>query len=205
MVTSPDRAWPMKPVTTGVTPLASSGLSAFRIRASVPSRSGEALPKPASVLTTSVASIYLVLTPAASSAAVTSRAESRSPRATRKSLVRGVSSRRIDSPLASVSSSSTCASMKASSSLRTAPAGASAFAAAWCRSRSRAAAWYAAVTSPACALAAALSSRSVTPAIAETTTTRGPGRPCRIDTACRTAGGSASEAPPNLWTSRGAV
>ena len=41
---------------------------------------------------------------------------------------------------------------------------------------------------------------SVTPASAETTTTRGAGRLAMIETAPRIAEASAREAPPNLWT-----
>ena len=58
------------------------------------------------------------------------------------------------------------------------------------------------MTSPRRAAAAAFSSWSVTPAIAETTTAIGLRRSRSSDTACRIAAASASDAPPNLWISR---
>ena len=70
-----------------------------------------------------------------------------------------------------------------------------------CRARSRADSLSAPATLPTTARFAMSSSASVTPAIAESTTTVGSARWRTINaTACRTAVASASEAPPNLCT-----
>ena len=82
----------MKPGTTGILPAAISGASFLRAAMSVSGRFGDAPPKGPSVNTISVASTYADAAPAAASPAANTCADSRSPRLTTKSRVRGVSS-----------------------------------------------------------------------------------------------------------------
>src|SRR5207244_9108615 len=87
-----------------------------------------------------------------------------------------------------------------------APAGTSARAAVACCARSAAATARTWLASPRAARAAPSSSASVTPLIADTTTTSGSGRWAKtIATAWPIAAASASDAPPNLWMWGGRV
>ena len=97
----------MNPGTTGTLPAAISGCSRLRTARSVSARLGDAPPNGPSVKMISVASTYSEAVPAAVSAAANICADSRSPRLTTKSRVRGVSSfsaARLASRLASSSS-----------------------------------------------------------------------------------------------------
>ena len=119
-------------------------------------------------------------------------------------MVRGVSSRSTRNPAASGSTSAKAPSIACSSSSARGAARTSAATAARCCAASRSRVARAPSASPRTAALARSSSASVTPAIAETTTTRGAGRCARMtDTACAMAAPFASEAPPNLWISRG--
>ena len=118
--------------------------------------------------------------------------------------MRGVSSRRIASPAASCSSSANDPSIDPSVSSSRAPAGSRARAASACFARNASTALCVCSVFPCTAREAISSSASVTPAMADTTTTSGAGRcDCTMDMACAIAAPFASEAPPNLWICRG--
>ena len=118
-----------------------------------------------------------------------------------RSVVRGVSSRTASSPRTSVSSSENDSLMAVTTSARCLAPRNTARATSTCRARKRADSRSAPRTSPITARFAMSSSASVTPAIAESTTTVGsPLWRTTNATACRTAVASASEAPPNLCT-----
>ncbi len=80
VATSPSGVAPMKPGTIGTMPRASSGSRVRWTLRSVRAKSGAAWPNAPSVWTRSMASTYFAFVPAASSAAATRRALSRSPR-----------------------------------------------------------------------------------------------------------------------------
>ena len=199
VVTAPSGDTPRNPGTIAISPRASSGRITARAARSVPARSGVALPNESSVWITRVASMYRPFTRAARSAAATSVALSRSPRATMRSVVRGVSSRTASSPRTSVSSSRNDSSIaRTTSACCFAPRNTARATSTW-RARSRADSRSPPATSPITARFATPSSESVTPAIADSTTTVGSPRWRTINaTACRTAVALASEAPPNL-------
>ena len=199
---APSGLAPTKPGTTGMTRRRSSGARRSRTRRSVAARSGKALPKTPSVTMSSAASTYWALARRACIPATTSRADSCSPRATRKSRVRGVSSRRLATPCARVRSSANASSSSFTSEARARRVGMMPSATATCRASRRSTAASAARKSPVRADSAMASRASVTPASADTTVTTGEGRGVRIRSmACRTAAASASDAPPNLNTS----
>ena len=192
------RRAPRNPGTIGTTPAASSGRSRRRARASVCSRLGAAPPKGPSVATTSRASTTSAARPCSRRTAQNMGADSRSPRDTTRSLVRGVSSRSTTRPLARSSSSRSEASIWAVTSSRSLARSPSAPTMALYLSRSALTAALIFASSPWRALSATSSSRSVTPDGAEQTTTTGEAQRFTISAALRNADASPSDAPPNL-------
>ncbi len=129
VATPPSGARPMKPGTTGTVRALSSGCSTFRALATDSGMSGLAPPKWPSVTTMSTASTYCARRPARAMAAASSIAESRSPRATSRSRVRGERWPRMPTAVQMSAYSPIDASISASAARRAVPRGSSASAA----------------------------------------------------------------------------
>ena len=196
VATDPSGAAPKNPGTTGVTPRASSGPSTRRAARRVWSRSGDALPCRPSVTTISMGSTRRARGTTAASSAL----ESRSPRLTSRSDARADSSPSAATARQTSRYSRADASSAASSRRRAGAGSRQASMTARCRRSSAAATCAPASASPSADRRAPSSSRSVTPASADATSTRRPWCPATSAAARRRPAASASEAPPNFQT-----
>src|SRR4051812_44973724 len=191
----------MNPPRTGTAPCSISGATVARDAVAISSTSGAAQVWRSSVSTTSLASIQAAGRPDARMAAATTRLLSNSPVAATASSARGSAARQ---------SSTACSSERrwekwsliAGTSAVSWPAPS---AAAWamCRARSSATPLSTSAVSPFLAASASPSSRSVTPASADTTTTGTCPRSRSADTMRITrvmADASATDEPPNFIT-----
>ncbi len=116
VVGRPSAVAPLKPVTTGISERSSRGSRRARAFSRVASMSGEALPKTASVTTTSQALTAAAGTPSAFRWSATRSAESRSPTATASSTERGGRSLSMAMPRTMRSNSPISSSICASTS-----------------------------------------------------------------------------------------
>ena len=187
------------PVTTGTVPKRIRGRSCVDARSRVSSMSGLACPKVSSVMRRPSAESASAAIPRLFRSAATIGAQTRSPYDRTASIERGLHSRRSATLRSSAIVRSVSSPISVSSS---APAMPTRSAARFlCCSARRWMICCAPAASPAVATWAALTSASVVPAVADTMTSRSPDAPPTIFARDSTAGGDATEVPPNLKTS----
>ena len=195
----------MKPVTTGTIPSVSRGPSVSCVSRRVSSVSGAADWKALSVRTISAASIGTAGVPSVRSAPASRWTLMRSPRDETASSARGEASPSTASASQSIANSLSRPSIGSSTTVRSPLLSPSSPAAVWCLVRNvsiRSRTW---IRSPRTAAAAPPSSASVTPLIAEVTTTTGwPARrrSAAIPAAVAMAWPLPTDVPPNLMTRR---
>ncbi len=182
---------------TGTQPAASSGAISESTAAAVNPRIGAAAMCCASVTIARRASTHAARTPACSSAAATSRLLASSPTDAIASRAAGEAARRITVAPSRISRSSNDAVRAAQTG---AASSTSASTASRCRAISRSSPLRTASRSRCSADVASPSSASVTPDIAETTTTAGALDERTMRTSRRMAAASPTEVPPNFMT-----